>query len=143
MLPAVVLARAAHDWLAQASCRPGPGRFVAVLAGPCGAPPDLITTCRELAWHAHADDTFAVAPVEFTRIEYDLRGAGLAFRGFAHGHGDGSAAPSRTDQRALWRGCVQFIGARSDRGAVLRAYWLPTTGEGYRPLPWWIAAEAP
>lgn len=142
MPDAVTFSAAVRQWLAHAAGQHGNGRFVALLAGPAHADPGRITACVALPWQAGAGDAFTVDPAAFARTEHTLRLDGLACRGFAHGHGDGHAAPSLADLLALWRDCVQVIGARGDDGPELRAYWLPSAG-GCWPLPWRLAAEEP
>ncbi len=143
MLPAVTMSTAVHEWLVHACLAPGSREFVALLAGPTAAGPGVVTACEPLPNASTRADAFEVEPHTFARAESRLRAAGLAFRGFAHGHGDGSAHPSLADRHALWRDCVQVIGARNELGPVLRAFWLPAGGDACEPLPWTVVAEAP
>jgi len=141
MPPAMTMTTAVHEWLVHACMAPGPREFVAMLAGPVEAP-GMVTACEALPNTATSDDAFVVEPLTFARAEGRLRAAGLAFRGFAHGHRGGSAHPSLADRRALWRDCVQVIGARDEQGPVLRAFWLAAGGDAFEPLAWTVVAEA-
>lgn len=141
MPPAMTMTTAVHEWLVRACMAPGPREFVALLAGPPAAGPGVVTACEVLPNTSAHGDAFEVEPHAFARAESRRRAAGLVFRGFAHGHGDGAAAPSLADRRTLWRDCVQLIGAHGENGAVLRAYWLLRDGTPV-PLPWTLVAEA-
>ena len=109
MRPArVAIAEAALRAFERAAAAAWPREAVAVLGGHDRGDTVEVTAVVPIDG-AGADDGFAVPPAAFARAEAALRAAGAAWRGFAHSHPRGAAAPSRRDRRELWRGCVQVI----------------------------------
>lgn len=87
-------------------------------------------------------EKFAIRPADFCAALARLHAAGAAFVGFVHSHPRSAPTPSRTDQKELWRHCVQVIvacdGSGTDR---LAAYWAPGPDGGFARLE--VAEPAP
>ena len=117
--------------IARAVAAAHPREMVGAVAGASADDGAIITAFEPLPNVAGGEDRFGVDPLAFAAVEAGLRDRGHALLGFVHSHPDGSAEPSATDRRELWRDCLQLIVSADDR---LRAFRLD--GDGVHELAW-------
>ncbi len=117
---AAAIARAAQQAL--------PCEMVGVLGGSTANGRPRITRFVPLSAADCRRDRFHVPPAAFAAAEAALRADGLAWLGFVHSHPRGDARPSATDERELWRGCVQLVVGLGGQRPELRAFMLDAHG---------------